>query len=163
MNRVIILLATVLIMNQFQCGGQKKVDIKNDLSAIKQIPAEKWELLKTKNFYFGHQSVGFNIIEGIELIMLEIPEISLDIKETKSASDFKSSIFAHSAVGENKDPFSKIMDFKNIMHSGVGDSVDYAFFKFCYIDIKEDTDVQRVFATYKKVLDSLEMRFPNTT
>ena len=163
MKRHFTLLALVLLMNTYQCSEQKNTEIKSDLSAIKQVPEEKWEVLKSKKIYFGHQSVGFNIVNGIELIMKDMPTLSLNIQELKAPDTLKSPVFAHSRIGKNKDPLSKIMDFKNYIQNGIGDSADYAFFKFCYIDIKEDTDVQNVFTAYKDVVDSLIIKFPNTT
>ena len=41
--------------------------------SIKDVPAEKWKRLSQKKIYFGHQSVGNNIINGIEDLMREYP------------------------------------------------------------------------------------------
>ena len=38
---------------------------------INDVPAVKWEKLAQKKIYFGHQSVGFNIMEGIKDVMKE--------------------------------------------------------------------------------------------
>lgn len=163
MKRYFALLILILLMNLCHCGEQNNINVKNDLTEIKQIPMGKWDVLKSKKIYFGHQSVGFNIVNGIELIMKQVPTISLNIQEIKTPDTLESPVFAHSRIGQNKDPLSKIMDFKNYIQNGIGDSADYAFFKLCYIDIKEDSDVQQVFTAYKNVLDSLILKFPNTT
>ena len=62
--------------------------------SVKDIPTAKWEKLSQKKIYFGHQSVGFNIIDGIKDLMKENPQIKLNIIETTDQSDFKSGLFA---------------------------------------------------------------------
>ncbi len=133
-----------------------------DLNELKNVPQEKWEELANKKIFFGHQSVGYNIIDGIKAIIAENPNIrlKLNIKETKNPADFEAPIFAHAPVGKNQDPFSKIDDFKAIMASGVGDKVNIAFFKLCYIDITQDTDLDKLFNHYKTTMDQLQQDFP---
>ncbi|MBU1087117.1 MAG: hypothetical protein KKD05_06315 [Candidatus Omnitrophica bacterium] len=133
-----------------------------DLLELKAVPQAKWDSLANKKIYFGHQSVGYNIIDGIKDVMTEMPNIKLNIIETKNPEDFKKGIFAHSTVGRNENPKSKIDDFKRIMDSGVGGKVDIAFFKFCYIDINSETDQAELLAYYKNTMNYLERKYPNT-
>ena len=49
---------------------------------IKDVPASIWEKLSQKKIYFGHQSVGFNIMDGVQDLMKEHPAIKLNIVET---------------------------------------------------------------------------------
>ena len=63
----VLLLTTFIAINLISCdsGGEmpeKTVQFPN----IKDVPASKWENLSQKKIYFGHQSVGFNIIDGIK-------------------------------------------------------------------------------------------------
>ena len=46
---------------------------KVSLPSIKDVPAEKWQELSQKKIYFGHQSLGNNIITGIQDLMKEYP------------------------------------------------------------------------------------------
>ena len=57
-------------------------------------------------------------------------------------------MFAHSPIGTNMDPGSKIARFREIMDSGVGQAADIAFFKFCFIDVDHDTDIDALFESY---------------
>jgi len=135
--------------------------MKVDLSELKSIPQGKWDALAKKKIYFGHQSVGYNIMEGVENIVRQMPEIKLNIRKAISAEDFNEPVFAHSPVGQNKDPYSKIDGFKKLMESGIADKVDIAFFKFCYVDIVKDTDLDDIFSYYSKVLTELQNKYPN--
>jgi hypothetical protein len=48
------------------------------------------------------------------------------------------------------------------MDSGVGNNVDIAFFKFCYVDIMRDSDPQKIFNGYSAAIEELKQRYPNT-
>ena len=132
------------------------------LPSIKDVSASSWENLAKNKIYFGHQSVGNNIINGINDLMREYPQIKLKIVETSDQADFKLGIFAHSRVGENMDPISKISGFENYMKSGIGGKADKAFFKFCYIDINPKTEVEQLFFEYKSTMSQLKLIYPKT-
>ncbi len=131
--------------------------------ALKDIPDSAWKSLSEKEIFFAHQSLGFNIIEGIKDVMKENPHIKLKIVETSNAADFDSPIFAHSKVGKNYDPYSKISAFADLLQKGIGNKADIAFFKFCYVDVAANTDVDKVFSTYKASMSHLKKTYPTTT
>jgi hypothetical protein len=130
------------------------------LPSIEDVPDGYWVELAEKRIFFGHQSVGYNIIDGMINILDEYNNIKLNIVETDKAAKFDGPIFAHSRVGRNTDPASKITSFINIMDSGVGNKVDIAFFKFCYVDIMLDSDPQKIFGIYSAAIDDLKERYP---
>ena len=130
--------------------------------SIKDIQDSTWKKLSEKKIYFGHQSVGFNIIDGIKDVMRENPQIKLNIVETSDPSEFNTRLFAHSRVGKNTDPKSKIDAFANTMETGMGEKADIAFFKFCYVDVTARTDVEKLFADYKNTISRLRESYPGT-
>jgi hypothetical protein len=130
------------------------------LPSIEDVPGEYWAKLAEKRIFFGHQSVGYNILDGMINILDEYNHIKLNIVETNEAAKFDRPIFAHSQVGRNTDPASKIKSFINIMDSGVGNKVDIAFFKFCYVDIMRDSNPREIFDTYNAAIDDLKERYP---
>ena len=130
--------------------------------SLKDVPASSWKALSEKKIYFGHQSVGNNIISGIKDLMTEYPQINLKIVETSDQADFKVGIFAHSKVGKNIDPKSKISGFESYMKNGLGGNADIAFFKFCYIDINPKTHVEQLFIEYKRAMSQLKLNYPKT-
>lgn len=132
----------------------------NQYRELKDIPQAGWDALMSKKIYFGHQSVGFNIIEGIKETVSSAANARLNIMETKNPRDLKAPVIAHSSVGKNKDPFSKIDDFKKTIDDGIGAEVDIAFFKFCYVDITKDTDISSVFNAYRDTLEYLQSKYP---
>ena len=125
---------------------------------------EQSNLDKTSNrkIYFGHQSVGNNIISGLQKIVGRTRNVTLNIIETDRPSDFSAPIFAHSKVGRNTDPLSKINSFTKNIEGGIGGKADIALFKFCYIDINSATDVQLIFNKYRSALTRLQQLYPQT-
>jgi len=132
------------------------------LPSIDDVPREYWAKLAQKKLFFGHKSVGYNIIDGITDIINERDYIKLNIIEAREPAVFEKPVFAHSQVGINTDPSSKIKHFMEIMDAGVGGRVDIAFFKFCYVDIMRDSDPQKIFEDYSAALEELKDRYPNT-
>lgn len=135
--------------------GNKNVVLKVEESA--------WEKLSKKKIYFGHKSVGYDIWAGIKDLLNENPNFPLNIKETHDPEDFIAPILAHSSIGENRNPFSKIDAFAEYMDSGIGDKADIAFFKFCYVDFSHPTDIDQVFTKYTSTLYTLKNKYPKTT
>ena len=130
--------------------------------SIDDVPKEYWSKLTDKKIFFGHQSVGYNIIDGIRDIINERDYIKLNIAEAREPAAFDRPVFAHSQVGMNTKPFSKIERFEEIMDSGVGSKVDIAFFKFCYVDIMRDSDPREIFDGYRAAMEGLKERYPQT-
>lgn len=127
---------------------------------LKKVPDSAWDSLATKKIYFGHQSVGNNILDGVADIMKENPSIKLNIVEMNKRTDFQGGIFAHSRVGENTAPQSKVDAFINILEDGIGNEADAALLKFCYIDFNSHTDVGEVFEGYKLAIEDIKKRYP---
>lgn len=124
------------------------------------ISSLEWKKLSAMKIYFGHQSVGYNILSGVNDLRQESGITKVNIKETKDPADFDQPIFAHSPVGKNGSPVSKIDDFKAIMESGIGEKINVAFFKFCYVDIKSATDIDDIFRHYAQTMAGLQVKYP---
>jgi hypothetical protein len=165
-NYILITVAVVLavgVITMFCTRIKTKEDTKKIvLPSIDDVPQEYWAKLAEKKIFFGHKSVGYNIIDGIEDILDERKQIKLNIVEAHDATEFDLPIFAHSQVGRNTDPVSKIENFTSIMDAGVGNKVDVAFFKFCYVDVMRDSDPQEIFDRYRTAIEDLEARYPQT-
>jgi len=119
-------------------------------------------LLQHKRIYFGHQSVGANIVEGIRDLCRKQGIPALRIVESSQAEDFADPAFGHSAIGRNHDPRSKIDAFAGILGAGLGNRVDLAFFKFCYVDVTDGSDVAGLFGYYRSVMEQLGAAYPRT-
>jgi hypothetical protein len=98
---------------------------------------------------FGHQSVGNNILDGIATWEKE-SGVSLNRQSTRDMSGMGSPAFMDFNVGQNGNPQSKIDDFVSVVETIPSAQSPIAFFKFCYVDMVEGTDVDEVFEYYKE-------------
>ena len=125
----------------------------------------KLQALCEKRIYFGHQSVGYNIIEGLGDLKKTVKGLSgLRIADLKTNATMDGPGFYHSPIGLNRKPQSKINAFREIMISTLpSDSIDLAFFKLCYVDITQTTDVKTLFSSYRRNIEELSQRLNRTT
>lgn len=159
--KVFFIAVILAVLTGCERNNMKSLNV--ELSELKNIPRARWNELGSKRIYFGHQSVGYNIINGLKDIQKELPEITLNVREGRGAEDFEHPVFAHSLVGRNEDPLFKINDFKEIIDSGIGDKAAIAFFKFCYVDITRETDLDSIFRSYVATMEYLNSKYPSVT
>ena len=126
---------------------------------LSDVPDQFWQNLLKKRIYFGHQSVGYNIIDGIIELIKEF-SIKLQIEETIDLNKYSNGLFSHGRIGRNQEPRSKIEMFSNVIKE-IEEIVDIAFFKFCYVDFNENTNIKKLFHLYKYKMDELQNRYPD--
>lgn len=110
---------------------------------------------------FGHQSIGANIISGIDSLYADAQQPKLKIVESSQRVDDRGPFLQHALIGNNGDPVGKIDAFAAILDGGAAETVEVAMMKLCYIDFVADTDVDALFDNYTKTLDALETKYPN--
>lgn len=95
-------------------------------------------------FYFGHQSVGRNILDGVARISRQVGSpIAI----------------AESEIGRNGDPGSKCDAFREQVEKRSG-NLDIAMMKFCFVDFDAGANSDDVFQKYANTIDSLRRKFP---
>jgi len=127
---------------------------------LADMPADVWARLTEVAIFFGHRSVGNNIVDGIRDLMDSHGFLNLRINETKAADRVDGAMLVHAPVGRNLEPESKIAEFKRIMEGGLGEKVDIAFFKFCFADIVSHSNPDAILAAYCETMEALKARFP---
>ena len=151
----------IFFSNYSYSGGEVK---KNRIySSLKDVPDNAWKKLSKKTFYFGHQSVGYNIIDGIKDLLKEYPKIKMNIVETRDSTSLSPGTLGHSQIGINSDPQSKFDDFLNIIESGLGKKVDAAALKLCYVDISKETNPSTLFSRYETTIEKIRESYPGIT
>ena len=115
-----------------------------------------------KKIYFGHQSVGYNILSGIKDVLSEDQLKQISIIDSQDTDAYTSSMIGHSRIGYNSDPLSKIIGFSNYMDNLSTWHPDMAMLKLCYVDFSRKTDPDRLFLEYKNRLDRLKHKYPDT-
>lgn len=163
MNRSFFYIFLTIFFIFLGCGESETESKIKNINSLKNISSYKWELLGNKNLFFGHQSVGNNIIDGLNTIVTTNEDISITILETDSFNSDSQGIFAHYKVGNNSDPQSKIDSFLDVLKSNSDKNVDIAFLKLCFVDIKADTDVSELFSYYQSKISEIRSRVPDLT
>jgi hypothetical protein len=113
--------------------------------------------------YFGHQSVGGNVLSGLADLQkqLERPAIRVAELGDLAAADGQG-VLLQTAIGQNGKPDSKCEDFRQVMRQLQG-RVDVALFKFCYIDFDDQSDAAAIFDTYARTMDEMKRQYPEVT
>lgn len=153
---VLVLRLVFMCLAALSFSGCKSEDMKP-----KHEPID-WKTLGASRIFFGHQSVGENILEGIQDILKDTQGVSLRLLKTRDPESLPERAFAHADVGRNGDPKSKCDDFEGLMDKGFGDKTDIAFFKFCFVDIMADAQVEDIFSYYRSTIERLKERYPRT-
>jgi hypothetical protein len=110
-----------------------------------------------KRIFFGHQSVGSNILDGIGA---EFPDLPVVDVESEPDRNLRSGIF-HARIGRNGDAQSKFESFSNHVLSPQRE-YDLALMKLCYVDIDRHSDVDKVFSQYVDTVERLQVERPDT-
>ena len=134
-----------------------------DLSPLDRVSESTWRGVADLRVFFGHQSVGSNIIAGLEDIQQRQPAIRLNIIDTRDPARMTPGVFAQTAIGRNGRPQEKTDDFAKVLDGGMGDRADVALFKLCYVDINEATDFEPLFQRYRETMTRLQREHPNVT
>jgi hypothetical protein len=132
-----------------------------EVNGLGSVPQAAWDRLSRRRIYFGHQSVGYNILAGVADLLAANPGVRLRLTESADPAEMNEPGLTHSRIGSNSDPSSKLHAFSNFLLAGAGERCDAAFFKLCYADIGPDSDPAAIFAEYERVLHRLSLRFSN--
>ena len=152
----------VLLVVGGGCRRASEAPVTEPRRSLGELSPATWERLAGQRIYFGHQSVGANVMKGVEELLEANPSIGLRVQSYEGTSELAPGTFAHGRVGSNFDYASKIDGFVDLVDRELGGHVDVAFFKFCFVDITPETDVQQVFDRYTKALSDLARRHPDT-
>jgi hypothetical protein len=126
--------------------------------------SEDLRVLENKRIFFGHQSVGVDIMQGVRELSREQDNGRLNVVAlTDTVEPSGDAFFAEGYVGKNSEPNTKCDAFDALVSKLVADSLDIALMKFCYVDIKASTNVEEMFNYYVSTMEGLKRKFPNVT
>lgn len=144
----------------------------------KVIPQPWLDKARTLRIYFGHQSVGANILDGLDALARQRPDryaVAIEgyastwklgrMLEGDPLQRVSTGGIAHFPVGKNGDGEGKVRDF--LHRAGErGQTADVAMMKLCYVDFPSgkttnaSADPARLFATYRDAMERLEQDNP---
>lgn len=148
-----LLLPGVLLMVLPQDAAATAPPVKTDVTRA------SLERLSQRRVFFGHQSVGGNILDGVRGLTLA-PSV-VEVKD--AGATLAPGTLAHALVGQNEQPETKLAHFERLLDGGLARQVDVALLKFCYIDFHGGTDAKALFEKYRATLAGLKTRHPGVT
>lgn len=133
------------------------------LPSLQDVSETQWSALSQRQIFFGHQSVGNNIMAGVADLLAQHPQIRLSVVESGDLKGGSRPAFNHALVGRNEHPNEKFADFVKISSAGFGQEGGIAMVKLCYIDIHAKTDAKALFDDYQRNVNQLKARNPSLT
>jgi hypothetical protein len=109
--------------------------------------------------FFGHQSVGMNLLDGVKRLAAE-GGAGIRVVETTDPEGLAPGTLAHFFVPENGDPERKLASFETALDAGIGEVADVVLLKFCYVDFGPSTDAAALFARYQALVARQRARHP---
>lgn len=112
--------------------------------------------MREPRLIFGHQSVGWDIIDGLIILAPHIAVHQL----TQKTSQYEGPGIWHKEIGTNGNPVDKIAKFKALLLDNAHD-FEIGLLKLCYADINSNTDIAAVFAQYNEFVRAILARHPH--
>ncbi|MBI2301362.1 MAG: SGNH/GDSL hydrolase family protein [Armatimonadetes bacterium] len=125
------------------------------------IPMNALERARRLRVVLGHESVGFNVVQGLEGLSQQSPRYRLDIGHMIQAWWYTQ----HAGLGEwfvgnaNNVP-GKAQAFEQRLASGVGNAVQVASLKLCFADLQRNSDTDANFDAYVDVMERMQRQYP---
>lgn len=116
------------------------------------------QFLTSQAVYFGHQSVGDNLLAGVAQIAAQA-NVPIRIVELPTADGVSTPVFGHTHVAENTFPLKKLASFEQAL-SRPAPQVKVAALKFCYVDVNMGTDVAQLFQAYQRTVSTIQAQQP---
>lgn len=119
------------------------------------------ETIARARVFFGHQSVGRNILQGVVELAdgagVALPVVKLDDGATAASKGL-----IHAEIGRNNDPAGKIAAFANVLNRSGGNTYDLAILKFCYVDLSAEgtKDPLALVEQYQRMVSELRAAHP---
>lgn len=140
----------------------KGANVSAEQAAVTKVSAEDLASAARERVFFGHQSVGMNLLEGIPLVY-EAHDMAVPTITSSPDASLSGGFIEHAYIGENTKPQTKIAGFDAAIRGGAAGRSDVAFMKLCFVDFNSATDVSTLFAQYRDAMAALERDYPDVT
>ncbi len=146
--------------NVRETSTQQAVQTDGMEGGVNETIAADLEVLGRTRVFFGHQSVGSNLLAGLQDIADQVGDTALRIIRDEAMAGPG---LYHSLVGQNEMPRLKMDEFAAKIREMAPNVPDVAMLKLCYVDIDATTDVDELFSYYQQVMEGLQSQYPEMT
>jgi hypothetical protein len=122
----------------------------------------RWSAIGGRTVYFAHQSVGAEIVAGVEALTraynlpIHIVQNPEPISPTRPA-------FVHFFAGDRRDYASKNAAILRLLESPTRAPHPLVILKYCHGDIKGPGDGTAMFEAYRDTVDTIQFEHPDVT
>jgi hypothetical protein len=115
--------------------------------------------------FFAHQSVGADILAGIEQLARDGSRVArvLDLAQASAGIEpdlTHSPLIIHERIGSNREPLTKIAGFRAVLDAKHRPEIDVALLKFCYVDIATQAEAETLWRHYVTAIEELSTVHP---
>jgi hypothetical protein len=128
-------------------------------NVAESFTAEQLRAASSKAVFFGHQSVGTNVIQGLRDLIAAEPRLQLTIVHVDKPRSVADGNLVEFAIGQNGDPDSKDRAFAAALRN-IGKQHAVVMYKYCYVDMHDSTDAQQLFWQYHNSMSTLKAKYP---
>ena len=128
--------------------------------SFSDVTPAQWRSLESARLFFGHQSVGGNVLDGVADVLAAHPEIRLRVIDAGAGGAMAEPGLYHARVGRNGAPETKLEAFTAATRSLSGAGERAALLKFCYVDVTPATDPVALFESYRATVESVRAADP---
>jgi hypothetical protein len=116
------------------------------------------QTVRQRRILFSHHSVGVNLLSGLKRLSAKAGS-ELNVVPMDQAKAQNGAALIEVSGGRNQHPESKVDFFGETVRTQAL-RPELAFMKFCYVDFDPHTDVDALFAYYRKTMDALKREHP---
>lgn len=163
-KRTILFTILVSIAVASSCGGSSSQTLSPpSQNATWPLSDAQVQHVLSEKVFFGHQSVGGNIVQGIHDLMGSDSRLLLNMVSSSNPASIAAPAFIDALIGANGDTASKDAAFTTIVDNGYGSQGGIAMYKYCYVDIDDNSNVQQLLQNYTGTINALKARYPSLT
>ena len=126
------------------------------------VSGARWQRLAGRRIFFGHQSVGQNLVDGVVDVLAADPSVRVRVVASDDARSMGDPALYHARIGRNGQPLSKLSEWERIVSAAKLDG-GITLLKFCYVDITSETDVNALLSEYDGTVRRLRAAHPALT
>jgi hypothetical protein len=116
------------------------------VAAFEGLSTAERDRIKAARVFFGHQSVGMNVLEGAAALGFGFDQVG-------GAADYQRPRLGHAFIDSNGAPLQKMSSFEGFVSRLAG--VELAAMKLCWVDFDGNTDVAKLQAAYVETVNRI--------
>ena len=158
-----VLAVMALAMAAWACedGMAESATMTSSSATYADVTPEAWSRLSARRVFFGHQSVGGNLLDGVSDLAAAGNDV-IEVRDAAASPGLTEPGLYHARLGRNGSPETKLADFAAAVNAAAPGPLTAAM-KFCYVDVTADTDPTALFEAYRRTVDELRAARPDLT